>query len=429
MDAVLAASATALAREIRAHRVSAEEVVSAYLRRIEEVNGRLNAVVQLPAEEALAAARAADALLARGESVGPLHGVPFTAKDIFDTAGVITAAGLPERAACVPTRDATVIARLRAAGGILLGKTNCPPGGAGGESANAVYGTTNNPYDLTRTPGGSSGGEAAILAAGGSPVGLGSDSGGSLRLPAHYCGIATLRPTAGRVPATGGYELPGGLSDYRTQVGPMARYVADLALTLPLIAGVDWRDSAVVPMPLGDPHAVALTSLRVVVYVDDGIAPADAATVTTVRRAAQALAAAGLRVEEEQPPMMPEALEVTRSYWRHGHMTGDAYDAVLLEWDRVRTSLLAFMESRDVLLCPVSDGPALPHRTEKDQRFSYCLPYSLTGYPCAVVRAGASPEGLPLGVQVVAHPWREDVALAVAQLLENALGGWQPPRL
>ena len=442
MDELIYASATALAREIGARRISAEEVITAYLHRIGEVNGRLNAIVQLPAQAALAAARAADTALARGEIWGPLHGIPFTAKDIFDTAGVVSAAGLIERAGYVPTENATVVARMHAAGGILLGKTNCPPGGGGGDSANALYGTTNNPYDLERTPGGSSGGEAAIIAAGGSPLGIGSDSGGSIRLPAHYCGIASLRPTAGRVPATGGFALAGGLSDYRTQVGPMSRYVADLALVLPLIAGVDWRDSAVVPMPLGDPHAVALTNLRAAFYVNDGIAPSSVETAAAVRLAAKALGEAGLAVEEECPPMLREAREVTWSYWRHGLMTGDQYDAMMLAWDRVRTAMLAFMASRDVILCPVSDCAALPHRLEhdestgsglpswmQDERFSYCLPYSLTGYPCAVVRAGTSAEGLPIGIQLVARPWREDIVLAVAQLLEDALGGWQRPSL
>jgi len=429
MDELLFASATALALEIAARHITAEEVLTAYLHRIDDINGRLNAIVQLPAQAALTAARAADAALARGEVCGPLHGVPFTAKDIFDTAGVVSAAGMTERAGHVPTTDATVVARMRAAGGILLGKTNCPPGGAGLDSANPLYGTTNNPYDLARTPGGSSGGEAALIAAGGSPVGIGSDSGGSIRVPAHYCGIAGLRPTAGRVPATGGFWLPGGLSDYRSQVGPMARYVADLALVLPLIAGVDWRDSAVVPMPLGDFRTVALTTLRVAFYVNDGIAHPDAATVATVRRAAKTLDDAGLEVAEDCPPMLHEARDVTLSYWSHGHMTGDQYDAVLLEWDRVRTAMLLFMARHDAILCPVSDCAALPHRTEGDERDSYCLPYSLTGYPCAVVRAGTSAEGLPIAVQVVARPWREDVALAIAQLLETALGGWQHPSL
>jgi amidase len=314
---------------------------------------------------------------------------------------------------------------MRAAGGILLGKTNCPPGGAGGDSSNPLYGTTNNPHDLQRTPGGSSGGEAAIIAAGGSPLGIGSDSGGSIRLPAHYCGIVGLRPTSGRVPATGGFELPGGLSDYRTQVGPMARYVADLTVALQILAGVDWRDAAVVPMPLGNPNSLALSGLRVAYFADDGIAAPDASTVAAVLLSAQALADAGLDVEDVRPPGIQEALALTRSYWHHGHMTGDQYDQVLLDWDHFRTTMLTFMERHDVILCPVSAQAAVPHGMTEDERFSYCLPYSLTGYPCAVVRAGSTSDDLPIGVQVVARPWREDVAIAVAQVLEDALGGWQ----
>ncbi|MEE8567387.1 MAG: amidase, partial [Anaerolineales bacterium] len=253
------ASATALAQRIRAKDVSSEEIVNACLQRIEAVNPRLNAVVQLAADTARAEAREADAALAREKIKGPFHGVPFTVKDVFDTAGVISAAGIEERASYVPEQDAVVVARMRAAGAILLGKTNCPPWGAGGESDNPVYGRTNNPYDQTRTPGGSSGGEAAIIAAGGSPLGLGSDSGGSIRVPAHFCGIAGLRPTVGRIPNTGVFNHPGGLSDPRTQIGPMSRFVEDLGLTLSVISGVDWRDSGVIPMPLGDPQAVDTT--------------------------------------------------------------------------------------------------------------------------------------------------------------------------
>jgi len=180
------AAATDLAGAIRAGQVSSLAVVEAYLRRIDAVNPRLNAVVQVAGESALARARAADAALARGESWGPLHGLPFTAKDIFETAGVVSAAGLEKRRGFMPQRDAVVIARMKAAGAILLGKTNCPPGGGGGACDNPIYGRTNNPYDLERTPAGSSGGEAAALAAGESPLGIGSDSGGSLRVPAHF---------------------------------------------------------------------------------------------------------------------------------------------------------------------------------------------------------------------------------------------------
>lgn len=183
LDHLLDIPAVALGDAIRAREVSSVEVVSAFLERIEERNPRVNALVQVPAEAALALARRADAALADGEADGPLHGVPFTAKDILDTAGVITAAGLPARAAHVPAADAVAVARLQAAGAILLGKTNCPPGGGGGSTDNPVYGQTSNPYDLSRSAGGSSGGEAAAQAAGMSPLGLGSDSGGSIRLP------------------------------------------------------------------------------------------------------------------------------------------------------------------------------------------------------------------------------------------------------
>ena len=397
----------------------------AHLERIAAVNSRLNAVVQLDAEAALAQARATDAARARGERLGPLHGVPFTAKDVIETAGLIAAAGLPERAAYIPTADATVAARMRAAGAILLGKTNCPPGGGGGDTENPVYGRTNNPYDVTRTPGGSSGGEAAIIAAGGSPVGLGSDSGGSIRLPAHFCGVAGLKPTSGRVPNTGVLNHPGGLSDPRTQIGPLARSVADLALVFALIAGPDGRDAGVIPMPIGDYRAVTLRGLRVAAYTEDPAAPPTAETGATVLAAAQALTAAGLRITERRPPIAA-AREITERYWGMSALTGAQVETLFSDWDAFRTAMWVFMADFDVLLCPVEAHPAPLHDAPDPLRFTYTLPYSLTGWPVVVVRAGASPEGLPIGVQIVAQPWREDVALAVAAQLERDLGGWQP---
>lgn len=270
IDKLIYASATELAAVIRAKQVSSEEVVDAYLRRIEAVNPRFKAVVQLAADSARIQAREADAALARGEIKGPLHGVPFTAKDVCETAALISAAGLEERTHFMPEKDAMVVARMKAAGAILLGKTNCPPGGSGAVTDNPVYGRTSNPYDVSRTPRGSSGGEAAAIAAGESPLGIGSDSGGSLRVPSHFCGIATLKPTSGRVPNTGTLNHPGGLSDYRTQIGPMARYVRDLALAFSILAGEDGCDSGVIPMPLGDPESAILKGLRMVVYTDDG---------------------------------------------------------------------------------------------------------------------------------------------------------------
>jgi amidase len=420
-------SAADLAAAVRRKEVSAEEVVRAHLKRIEAVNHRLNAVVQVAADAALAEARAADAALAAGRHTGPLHGVPFTAKDVCETAGMISAAGLKARAGFVPSRDAVVVARLRAAGAILLGKTNCPPGGSGGVTDNPVYGRTNNPYDETRSPGGSSGGEAAAIAAGESPLGIGSDSGGSLRVPAHFCGVTTLKPTTGRVPNTGTLGHPGGLSDPRTQIGPMARTVDDLALAFPLLAGEDGGDAGVVPMLIGDVDAVHLAGLRVATYTDSGAATPTADTISAVCAAARALADVGAIVEQSRPACLPDARPITERYWKRAELSGREIEQLLADWDRFRSAMLAFMTRHDVILCPVDEQPAPRHGVIPPLLFDYTLPFSLTGWPCAVVRAGTSAEGLPIGVQIAARPWREHVALAVARHVERAQGGWQRP--
>lgn len=437
MDELIYASAAFLARAIREKKVSCVEVVEAHLQRIEAVNPRLNAVVQLAAETARAEAREADAALARGELRGPLHGVPFTVKDWIETAGVVCAAGIDERRNYVPKHDATVVARMRAAGAIMLGKTM-----SGND--NPVYGVASNPYDLARTPGGSSSGEAVIIAAGGSPLGLGSDSGGSIRFPAHCCGVAALKPSAGLVPNTGHFPRIGALSDPRTQIGPMARFVEDLALALPLIAGVDWRDPGVVPMPFGDPDAVELRSLRVATFTSFEGAKPTAETVETIRNAARSLEEAGATVEEAVPSRIEESWAITKAYWararshswrewlpagRGADMTAEEIERSIFEWDRLRRAFLGFIERYDAIVCPVAEHAAGSKGDERDTDFIFTLPYSLTGWPCAVVRAGTSPEGLPIDVQVVARPWRDDVALAVAGRIENVLGGWRPPSM
>jgi amidase len=420
-------SASDLAAAIRSRQVSSTEVLEAHLRRIEAVNPLINALVQVDAERALAQARAADAALARKDHWGPLHGVPFTSKDVCETAGIVSAAGLEERRGFVPGHDAVVVARLKAAGGILLGKSNCPPGGGGGDTDNPVYGRTNNPYDLTRTPGGSSGGEAAAIAAGLSPLGIGSDSGGSIRLPAHYCGVAGLKPTSGRVPNTGLINHPGGLSDPRTQVGPLARKVRDLALAFPLLAGEDGIDSGVIPMSIHDMVAVRIAGLRVAFYSDDNQAPPAPAIDATVRAAAACLRDAGPIVVEARPDCLPDSRPITERYWEMETLTGAQVQQLFADWDRFRTSMLAFIGAFDAILCPADAVPAPRHCEEPGLRFNYTLPFSLCGWPCAVVRAGSTSEGLPVGVQVAAHPWREDIALALAALIEEALGGWSRP--
>jgi amidase len=305
-DELLYASAAALAKAIREKKVSSEEVVSAYLRRIEEVNPKLNAIVQLTAEVARAQARDADAALARGEIKGPLHGVPFTVKDTIETAGVTCTSGTKGRASFVPTQDATAVTRLRAAGAILLGKTNTSELGLGFETDNVVYGRTNNPYDVSRTPGGSSGGEAALIAAGGSPLGLCS---ANISQPAHFCGIAGLSPTPTHVPRTGHFPPPTGPGADIFQVGLMARFVEDLSLTLPIVAGIDGRDPAIVSMSFSDPKTITLKGLRVAVYSENEIMSPTPETVATVRAAAKTLSDAGAIVEEARPPRVEESYE------------------------------------------------------------------------------------------------------------------------
>jgi amidase len=425
MRDIIGAPAGWLARAIRTKQVSSLEVVRAHLEHIHTVNPRLNAVVFATGESALKQARAADRKNSKRKPViGPLHGVPFTAKDIFDTAGLPTTAGLRMLRSNIPDRDATVVARMRAAGAILIGKTLCPPGGVGGDSWNSLHGGTRNPYDISRSPGASSSGEAAIIAAGGSPLGLGSDSGGSIRMPAHYCGIAALKPTTGLVPSTGAYALPGGLTDPRSQVGPMARFVADLILTLPLLVGPDGVDSAVVPVPLAR-RTPKLAGLRVAWYSDDGIAKPTQAISAAVRAAARALGDAGCTVTEARPPALREAHLVTLGYWGDKRMS---HDRLYRRWDAFRTEILGFMADFDLIVSPVGPDIAPLYRSKvvPVNMFSYTIPYSLTGNPCVVVRAGTSHEGLPIGVQVIARNWHDDVALHGAHAIEKALGGWRP---
>jgi amidase len=462
MHELIYASATALAQAIRDKEVSSQEVVEAYLQRIEEVNPTLNAVVQLRAEAARAEARKADAVLARSEIKGPLHGVPLTIKDAIETAGIISTGGTKGRASFVPAQDATAVARLRAAGAIILGNTNVPELSSAYESDNVIYGRTNNPYDLSRVAGGSTGGEAAIIAAGGSPLGLGGDFGGSIRVPAHFCGIAGLRPNPGRVPGTGYFPPSGGLIGMMAQLGPMARYVADLNLMLPIIAGVDWRDPYVVPMPSGDPRAVNLKSLRVAYYTHDGIASPTPETVEVVKTTAKVLSEAGVAVEEDHPPGIEQSfdlfigllaadggaglrmlLQMAGTTELHPLMQGvldtvspkavsaAEFMGLWFRWDMLRGAMLSFMEKYDGIISPVCAYPAMPHGSTAQNwpAFSYMHTYSLTASPGVVVRAGTSPEGLPIGVQVVPRHWREDVALAIAQHIETALGGWQRPSL
>lgn len=457
MNELLFASATTIAKLIREKELSAEEIVRLLLERIAQVNPQLNAVVQLAEARALQEAKAADRTLANGENHGPLHGVPITLKDSIDTAGIITTGGTVGRKAFVPTADATVAARLRRAGAIVMGKTNTPELTLSFETDNEVYGRTNNPYDLARTSGGSSGGAAAIIAAGGSPLDIGSDTGGSIRVPAHCCGITGIRPTSGRVPRTG-HIVPYGLGaiDSLTTLGPMARKVEDLILTLPIISGVDWQDPAIVPIPLGDPASVELKELRVAFFTDNGIATPTDAIQQAVVKVAQRMATEVASLEQICPPAIDQTAEVFDQLWRtyapawrqkllynagtiatnspaenEQQFTPLALANVAEQVTRFRHAMLSFMANYDILLCPVNAYPAMHHDSEDKAgaAFTYTMTFNLTGWPVVVIRAGTSPEGLPIGVQIVARPWCEHEALAVAQQLESALGDWPRPAL
>jgi len=455
MKSKIKLSATALAKAIRDKEISSTEVVDSYIKRIKEVNPKLNAVVQLSEETARDQALRADNALVRGDIFGPLHGVPITIKDSFDTAGLISTGGTRGRSNFVPSKDATVVSRLRSAGAILLGKTNTSELTLTYETNNLIYGQTNNPYDLSRSPGGSSGGAAAIVAAFGTAFDIGSDYGGSLRFPSHCCGVATIKPTSGRVPRTG-HILPfGGALDSFQQIGPIARFVEDLSMLLPIIAGPDYIDPSIVSKEFYDPNEVDLTSLRVAFHSDNGISSPSRETDKVVRAAAALLDSEGSTLTEICPDGIEESYDLmikllsadggtsirrllkqagTKDHtlpWLGLADPVDAtrFDALIMKLFRFRSTMLSFFKDYDVILCPVNAFPAVPHGSlgADLEAFSYTMTYNMTGWPAAVVRGGTSPDGLPIGVQIVAHPWREDVALAVAGYLEKTLGGFHPP--
>ena len=452
-------SACEIARAVREREISALGVVELHLRRIEEVNPELNAVVTLSAERAMDEARTADTRQAKGGSLGALHGVPVTIKDSIETAGILTTGGTEGLADHVPERDAPVVARLREAGAIVLGKTNTPELTLGGETDNLLFGRTSNPYRPDRTPGGSSGGAASIIAAGGAALDLGSDVGGSIREPAHFCGIAGIKPTSGRVPRTGHIPASYGALDTFAQIGPMARRVEDIELALGIVCGIDWKDPSVVPMTLGASGAVELERLRVATYTDNGIIAPSVEIAGAVNDAAAALAESGIQISNAVPEAIADAVElipriraaeggapVRRALERAGtarsgpHLAyaldfpapppGNVLSDLFSELDRVRARMLAFMRDFDAIVCPISPWCAPEHGFVPQERYaawSHAMVYNVTGWPGVVVRAGTGADGLPIGVQVVARPWREDIAFALARRVESALGGYQPP--
>ncbi len=447
-------SLISLAELIRTRAASPVEVMQAHLDRIDRLNPTLNAIVTI-APDAIDQAKRAEAAIVSGDPLGPLHGVPLTVKDMIETHGLRTTSGSALRADFIPERDAQAVARLKAAGAIILGKTNTAEMAMDYNADNPVFGRANNPYDLALTPGGSSGGEAAAIASRMSPGGIGSDLAGSIRIPAHFCGIAGLKPTVGRVP--GGGQFPRNVGPYAlgSAIGPMARTVGDLEALFAVLAEVKLS-----PADLRD--------CRVAVYTSDGVSGVTDDTRTAVNAAARSLSDAGLLVEEHTPPGVDRGYELwlkvfsrasvvqlRNVYDGNEHKGGDfvrwrlatadetpapSLDEYIQSWmerDRLREALVDWMADFPLLIAPVGATPAYKHGTLKVnvggatigafRAFSYCQTFNVFDLPAAVVRAGTTSAGLPVGVQIIGRPFAEDMVLAAAKILEQSFGAWPAP--
>lgn len=447
------ASASSLALLIRSRQLSSTELMTLYLERIERLNPRLNAVVTLDAERATARARAADQATARGESWGLLHGVPYTLKDTQSTQGIRTTAGYPPLSDYVPDDDATVAARLKAAGGILMGKTNTSLLAYDQQTTNPIFGRTNNPWDLTRTPSGSSGGAGAALAAGLTTLDVGSDAGGSIRVPAHFCGIYGLKPTMGLVSEYGHIpDLPGRqrLDWVMSTAGPLARSLEDIDLVLRLIAGPDGKDRIVAPRTLGEATAVDRGTLRIAWARTFPGTPVSHEIASSVERLASDLARTGVRVEEVVPAVSFDEQwdtyqTISNATWRfrarlHGAREVDdggelptqtQVSAALDRRARLMQQWEAFFAEWDVLLCPPCMTTAYPHcepgsailvdgkPARYDEECRHCYEFNLIGHPALVCPLALSPSGLPIGVQMVGARWTDVRLIAIAVALSE----------
>jgi Asp-tRNA(Asn)/Glu-tRNA(Gln) amidotransferase A subunit family amidase len=458
-------SAVQQLQHLREGRISATELAEAHIRQIDRLNPLLNALVDYDAERVRAQARKLDANPA---SHGPLHGLPVTVKSSISTAGHRCEIGSVIHRGDVPAKDALVVARLRTAGAVILGATNCPEFLMAYETDNLLHGRTNNPWDLTRSPGGSSGGESAAIAACMSAAGLGSDSGGSVRLPAHFTGICSLKPTPGRVPGRG--HLPPCIGPFSVlgAIGPMARTMEDVTLFFDVLSGHDVFDPASSPLPLRKPSLTDLRTRTIGYFEDDALVPVTQETRVAIQDSVRALRDAGFRVE----PFRPQTLELLRKLWwkffvRCGamfyqpairgkeHMLSPIFREFLsiaaidgpldgselldawAELDLLRSRTLQEMEPYPVLLCPVASIPAFRHGERSWTIDGHDVAYldavrhtqwfNVLAAPAAVVPVAKSPEGLPIGVQIVARPYEDEVALAIAGVLDKAFGYKPPP--
>ncbi len=445
--------------------LSVAELAEAHIRQIERLNPELNAFADFDAERVRAQARRLDAA---PEPRGALHGLPVTIKSSISTAGYRCEIGSLLHKGEIPKEDAVVVARLRSAGALILGTTNCPEFLMAYETANLLHGRTRNPWDLERSPGGSSGGESAAIAAGMSAAGLGSDSGGSVRVPAHFTGICALKPTPGQIPGRGHLPPCVGPFSILGAIGPMARTIGDVALMFEALSGHDPEDPVSPPVALRKPTPEQLREMRIGYFEDDGLAPVTKETRAAVNQAAEALRGAGFRVE----PFRPGTLERLRKLWwkffvqcgamfyepeirgrraklspifneflsiaeSSGPLSATDLLNAWAELDVLRAKTLVELTEFPVMLCPVASIPAFRHderswtidgtRAEYLDAVRHTQWFNALAAPAAVVPVGRSPEGLPIGVQVVARPFEDEAALGVAAVVDSAFGFRAPP--
>ena len=449
-------TASELAAMIAGKEVSSAEVVDAHLARIERVNPSLNAITRVLGDEARAAARAADAALAAGESLGRLHGVPFTVKQNIDLAGCASDHGVPAFADAISPVDAPVVERMKGAGAIPIGRTNCPDMALRVHTDSSLHGLTRNPWDATRTAGGSSGGEASALASGMSPIGLGNDIGGSLRNPATCCGIASLKPSAGMVPEYMYGPMADGPASFQLMPveGPMARRIGDVRVALGLLAGRDPRDPYSVPAPLASPRA-ADRPLRVAVLATPPGGSVDPRIADRVRAAADVLADAGYEITEEGPPRFADVVDTWFAFIGEdirmmgpmiSPIMGDdgnkflaalldsvepldlgAYTQVLMTRQALMREWGIWFADTDLVLTPTwtqlpfEHGWDLDHPAETIEMMRCVTPANLLGLPSACVPAGVV-DGLPVGVLLTGDRFADDKTLDAAEAIETALG-------
>ena len=463
-------SAVVMAEQIRSKKISPVELVDAHLAQIKKLNLKLNAFIQVDGDGARRSARDAEDAVMQRKQIGPLHGVPLSIKSSISVAGMRWESGSRLRAGFVGEQDAPLVTRLKNAGAIILGVTNTPELLMAWETDNLLYGRTNSPWDLERTPGGSSGGEAAAIAAGMSAGGVGSDGGGSIRVPAHFSGICGLKPTPGRIPATGHFPVSAGPFALIGVVGPMARTIADVKVLFDAVHGPDYGDTCAAPVPLRWPRNDEIGNLRIGYFEDDGRTPVTRETRAAVRTAAEALRDAGFQVEHFQPDGLEEARELWHKYFviaggmllrpmfegrecdlspllkqfleysaAEPAVTAETLLDAWLQRDTLRAQFLAQMERYPILLCPAAVIPAFQHGERSWQvegktvnyldAWSYTEFFNLLGNPAAVVPVSHSPEGLPIGVQIVGRPWEEEQVLSIAVTLEAQFGAWKIPPL